>query len=47
MKTSIPIQKETKEKLSRLGSLKSTYDSVINELVEHVQQCDRYWEDKS
>ena len=46
MKTSIPIQKETKERLSRLGNLKSTYDSVINELVEHVEQCDKYWEDK-
>lgn len=39
MYTTIQIKKETKEKLSRLGNLSSTYDSILNELLEHMENC--------
>ena len=45
-KTSVQITKETRLKLGKLGTLSSTYDSIINGLVEHAYHCDRYWNDK-
>lgn len=39
MYTTIQVKQETKEKLSRLGDLSSTYDSILNELLEHVENC--------
>lgn len=41
MHVTIQVKKQTKDKLSKLGSLASTYDSVISELIEHVENCQR------
>lgn len=45
-KTSIVIQKTTKERLSKHGNLDSTFDSVVKELLDHVDECDSYWTDR-
>jgi len=45
-KTSVQISKQTRLKLAKLGTIASTYDSLINELVNHVTKCDRFWEMK-
>lgn len=39
----IEVKKSTKNKLSKLGSINSTYDAVINELIYHVDTCDKFW----
>ena len=39
MYTTIQVKTETKEKLSRLGNLSSTYDSILNELLDHIENC--------
>jgi len=39
MYTTLVLKKETKEKLAKLGTLSSTYDSVLNELIDHIQNC--------
>jgi len=39
MFVTIQIKRDTKEKLAKLGTLSSTYDSVLNELIDHVQNC--------
>jgi len=46
MKTSIQISTETRLKLANLGTLASTYDSVINDMIEHCTKCDQWWENK-
>ena len=43
MKVKITINKETEEKLEKLGSMNSTFDSVLNDLLDHVDTCDRWW----
>jgi hypothetical protein len=35
----IQIKKSTKDRLAKLGNLNSTYDSVINDLIDHAQNC--------
>jgi hypothetical protein len=37
--TVIQIHKETKSRLSKLGTVSSTYDSVLNELIDHYENC--------
>ena len=44
--SSIKIQESTKERLNKLGDLSSTYDSVINNLIDHTDECDKFWENK-
>ena len=44
--SSIKVQESTKKRLIKLGDLSSTYDSVINDLIDHVDSCDIFWEDR-
>ena len=44
--SSIKIQESTKERLNKLGNLSSTYDSVINNLIDHADGCEKFWEDR-
>jgi len=45
-KSTISLQKTTRDRLSKYGSMSSTWDSVINELLDHVEKCDNYWSDR-
>ena len=45
-KSSIVIKKSTKERLAKLGSLTSTWDVLLNNLLDHLEHCDRFWEDR-
>lgn len=47
MNTSIQVKQETRKRLAKLGSLSETYDSVISGLLDHADQCDRFWEKKN
>ena len=42
----IKIEHNTKKRLKKLGIKGSTYDFIINELIDHAQSCDQYWVDK-
>ena len=44
MKVKITINKETEKKLEKFGSMNSTFDSVLNDLLDHVDTCDRWWD---
>ena len=46
MKTSVQITKETRLKLAKLGTLSSTYDSVINDLIDHAEKCQIFWNEE-
>jgi len=39
------IKITTKEKLEQFGSMNDDYDTVICKLLDHVNQCDKYWND--
>ena len=41
---SIRISMETKNRLARKGILTDDYDSVIKKILDHVESCDRFWE---
>lgn len=45
-KTRIIINLETKKKLVLLGKMNETFDSLLNELIEHAKHCDRFWGDR-
>jgi len=46
MKTSIQIQKETREELTNLGKFCDTYDTVLQRLIDHAKMCDSWWVNK-
>ncbi|WP_179365738.1 hypothetical protein [Nitrosarchaeum sp. AC2] len=47
MKCSIQIKQSTKEKLSSFGTLAETYDSVINDLIDHALRCQLFNKEKN
>jgi len=40
----ISIKKKTKDRLAKFGIKTSTWDSILNELMNHADKCDRFWE---
>lgn len=44
--TTIKI-KNTQDKLSKLGSISENYYSVISNLLDHVDHCDQFWENRT
>ena len=43
---SISIKKSTKKELEKFGRMNSDYDSIIQEILKHVDTCDRFWENR-
>lgn len=43
----ISIKKETKRKLEKIGSMNSTYSDVIEDILNHCDECDRFVENKN
>lgn len=43
MKNSLQINKETKIRLARFGFKLSSWDSILNALMDHAEKCDIYW----
>ena len=37
--STIQVQDSTKQRLAKYGTLSSTYDSVINKILDHVETC--------
>jgi len=37
--TTIQLKKTTRERLAKLGTVSSTYDSVINQIITHYESC--------
>lgn len=41
--TSIVVDKKTANRLKKFGIMGSTYDSILNDLMDHADQCDSFW----
>jgi len=46
-RTRIGIKKATRDRLAKYGSITSTWDSLICEILDHLEYCDRFWEDRT
>lgn len=42
----ISLKKDSVTQLRKIGTMNSTYDSVIKELLEHIERCDSFWCDR-
>ena len=42
----IKIKKTTKTRLEKFGKLSSTHDSLLNEMLDHLDICDPWWNKK-
>ena len=40
----LTVNKRTRKRLAKFGIKNSTWDSILNELMNHAEQSDRYWE---
>ena len=38
-RTTIQIEKQTVRRIAQLGKFHSTYDSILNELLDHIEKC--------
>jgi len=41
----IKINSNTKRELEKLGSINDSFDNVIRKILDHVRECDLFWED--
>jgi hypothetical protein len=44
--TQIQISEKTKKQLAKIGTKSSTWNAIINDLMNHALGCDRFWEDR-
>lgn len=42
---SIKISEETKNRLAKFGNKLSSWDSILDKLMNHAEKCDVYWND--
>ena len=47
MNSTIQVKKATKTRLEKFGNLSSTYDTVLNEILDHLETCDVWWSNRS
>lgn len=47
MYTTIKLKKETKTRLSKFGSLSSSYDLLVNEILDHLDKCNIFWNERT
>jgi len=38
-KTTIQLEKKTVKRICKLGTFHSTYDSIVNEMIDHIENC--------
>lgn len=46
MKSHIIIDSKIKKRLIKLRCMLSTHGSVIKDLIDHVEKCDKFWSEK-
>jgi len=39
VRTTIQIEKQTVKRLSKLGKFHSTYDTILKDLLDHIENC--------
>lgn len=44
--TTIIISKNTRQKLNEIRKRSESYDVFLQTLLEHIDTCDRFWEDR-
>jgi len=37
------MKKETKNRLNLHGKKNQTFDQLVNEILDHLEKCDRWW----
>ena len=47
MEKAIIIKKSTKIRLAKFGNKLSNWDSILIDLMNHADCCDRFWEDRT
>ena len=45
--TTISIKEKTKKRLANMGNIGTTYDVMINKVLDHLEICDKWWCEKS
>ena len=43
----ISIKKRLLQRLEKIGNMNSTYSNVIEDILNHCDSCDQFWEDKT
>ena len=43
----ITIRKDTKDRLAKFGHINSSWDSVLNDVLNHLDHCDVFWSDRT
>jgi len=43
LQTSITLTRTTRDKLNKFGKKDQTFDQLLNEILNHIEKCDRWW----
>jgi len=44
--SSISLAIDTRKRLASIGRKNQSYDNLINQILEHIDKCDRWWDEK-
>ncbi len=44
-RTTIELKKQTRDRLALLGRKGQTFDDLVTEILNHSENCDRWWGD--
>lgn len=45
-KATLTIDKSTKIRLAKFGFKNSTWVDILNDLMNHAENCDKFWENR-
>jgi len=43
--TTIQLKRSTRDHLASIGKMDQSFDSLIDEVLKHIENCDRFWSD--
>ena len=42
-KTTIELHKTTRNRLASFGKKDQSFDKLVSEILNHIEQCDKWW----
>ena len=41
--TTVQLKRSTRDRLASIGKKDQSFDSLIDEVLKHIKECDRWW----
>jgi len=44
--TTVQLKRSTRDRLTSIGRKNQSYDNLIDEILKHIDMCDRWWDER-